>query len=358
LEGLVALRDRSVLLTGHTGFKGGWLALWLASLGARVHGYALDPWTQPNLFDVARVQDVLVSETRADIRDRSSVMAALEQAQPEAVFHLAAQPLVSDGYRDPLGTFGTNIIGTATLLDAIRAVDCVRAVVVVATDKVYQNDGTGRAFREEDALGGHDPYSASKAATEIVVAGQRSSFFGPGRHPAHIATARAGNVIGGGDWADHRLVPDCLRAFAGGEAVRLRHPSAVRPWQHVLGPLSGYLALADRLLGPDGERYARAWNFGPDRADAVSVGEVAAQVAALWGEGAAVTHDAETGWDEVETLQLDSSQARTELDWAPRWSLGETLAETVRWHRNWLDGADMQAVTLDQVEAYGQAAVP
>jgi CDP-glucose 4,6-dehydratase len=357
LEGLVALRDRSVLLTGHTGFKGGWLALWLASSGARVHGYALDPPTEPSLFEVARVRDVLSSDTRADVRDRSTLLAALERAQPEAVFHLAAQPLVSEGFRDPLRTFTTNVIGTATVLDAIRAVGSVRAVVVVATDKVYENPETGRAFRETDPLGGHDPYSASKAATEIVVASQRSSFFGPGRHPARIATARAGNVIGGGDWAEHRLVPDCLRAFAGGDAVRLRHPTATRPWQHVLGPLSGYLALADRLLGPGGARFARAWNFGPDPADSATVGEVADQVAALWGDGAAVTRDAEAGWDEAETLQLDSSLAREELGWRPGWSLAETLGQTVRWHRAWLDGADMQAVTTDQIATHGLTAV-
>ena len=274
VEGLVSLRDRPVLVTGHTGFKGGWLSLWLATLGARVHGYALAPPTHPNLFDVAGVARVLASDTRADLADLAALTATFERFRPEIVFHLAAQPLVREGYRDPLGTLATNVTGTAHVLEATRAVDSVRAVVVVATYKVYQNVETGHAFSEVDPLGGHDPYSGSKAAAEIAVASYRSSFFGPGRHPARIATARAGNVIGGGDWAADRLVPDCLRAFATGEPVRLRHPEAVRPWQHVLGPLSGYLGLAARLLDEDGEPLARAWNFGPDADDDATVGDV------------------------------------------------------------------------------------
>ncbi len=222
--------------------------MWLATLGARVHGYALGPPTEPNLFEVANVGRLLASDARADLADRVALSEALERSRPEVVFHLAAQPLVREGYRDPVGTLATNVMGTANLLDAIRGVDSVRAVVVVATDKVYENPEHGHAFTEQDPLGGHDPYSASKAATEIVVASYRSSFFGQGRHPARVASARAGNVIGGGDWAADRLVPDCLRAFAAGDPVRLRHPGAVRPWQHVLGPLAGYLALATGLL--------------------------------------------------------------------------------------------------------------
>lgn len=358
MEGLVALRDRSVLLTGHTGFKGGWLALWLAGLGARVHGYALAPPTQPNVFEVAQVGRVLASETRADLADRARLADTLERAQPEVIMHLAAQPLVSEGYRDPLGTIATNVLGTANLLEAIRAVESVRAVVVVATDKVYENQETGHAFSERDPLGGHDPYSASKAATEIVVASYRSSFYGPGRHRARIASARAGNVIGGGDWAAHRLVPDCLRAFAAGEPVRLRRPDAVRPWQHVLGPLSGYLALAERLLGEDGEHFARAWNFGPDAGDYVSVGDVAQRVAAQWGDHAAVIHGAESPWNEAGVLRLDSTHARSELGWAPRWSLQQALEETVSWQRAWQRGDDMQKVCNEQIAAYVRAMRP
>lgn len=358
MESLVALGERSVLLTGHTGFKGGWLALCLAGLGARIHGYALAAPTQPNLFEVARVGQVLASDTRADLSDLAALTATLERFQPEVVFHLAAQPLVSEGYRDPLGTIATNVLGTANLLEAIRAIESVRAVVVVATDKVYENLETGRAFSERDPLGGHDPYSASKAATEIVVASFRSSFYGRGRHPARIASARAGNVIGGGDWATHRLVPDCLRAFAAGEPVRLRSADAVRPWQHVLGPLSGYLVLAERLLGAEGERYARAWNFGPDQADYVSVGEVAHRIAALWGENVQVVRSADPEWHEAGLLHLDSTQARSELGWTPHWSLQQALEQTVSWQRAWQRGDDMQKVCREQIATYGRAEKP
>jgi CDP-glucose 4,6-dehydratase len=357
LEGLVGLRDRAVLVTGHTGFKGAWLTLWLADLGARVHGYALAPPTEPNLFEVAQVGEALASDTRADLADRAALTASLERFRPEVVFHLAAQPLVSEGHRDPLGTLATNVMGTANVLEAIRTVDSVRAVVVVATDKVYQNQESGRAFTEGDALGGHDPYSASKAAAELVVASYRSSYFGDGRHPARVASARAGNVIGGGDWARHRLVPDCLRAFAEGAPVHLRHPEALRPWQHVLGPLSGYLTLAAQLLGAGGEEFAGAWNFGPDAGDEASVGEVAQRVAALWGGGASVAGDADTGWSESGVLRLDSSRARAELGWSPNWPLQQALEQTVTWHQAWRRGEKMHAVCREQIAAYVQAAV-
>jgi CDP-glucose 4,6-dehydratase len=264
--------------------------------------------------------------------------------------------LVSEGYRDPLGTIASNVTGTANLLEAIRAVDSVRAVVVVATDKVYENPETGHPFFEQDPLGGHDPYSASKAAAEIVVASYRSSFFGDGHHPARIATARAGNVIGGGDWAANRLVPDCMRAFAAGEPVRLRRPDAVRPWQHVLEPLAGYLSLAARLLGDEAEQLARAWNFGPDPADDASVGDVAERVATLWGSDAQVVRGSDPQVRDAGLLRLDSSQARTELGWRPRWSLQEALEQTVSWQQAWRRGDEMQAVCLDQIAAYTRVA--
>lgn len=355
MEGLVALRDRAVLVTGHTGFKGGWLTLWLADLGAQVHGYALAPPTEPSLFDVATVARALVSDTRADLADLAALTATLEQVRPEVVFHLAAQPLVSEGYRDPLGTIATNVTGTANLLQAIRAVDSVRAVVVVASDKVYENLETGHPFSERDPLGGHDPYSASKAAAEIVVASYRSSFFGDGGHPARIATARAGNVIGGGDWAGDRLVPDCIRAFVAGEPAQLRHPAAVRPWQHVLEPLSGYLALASRLLGDGGEHYARAWNFGPDPADDASVSDVAHRLALLWGSGAVALHDSGAQQHEAGLLRLDSTLARAELGWAPGWSLERALEQTVAWYRAWRHGDEMRAVCMEQIKTHGGA---
>ncbi len=355
MEGLVALRDRAVLVTGHTGFKGGWLTLWLADLGAHVHGYALAPPTEPSLFEVATVARALASDTRADLADLAALTATLERVRPEVVFHLAAQPLVSEGYRDPLGTIATNVTGTANLLEAIRAVDSVRAVVVVASDKVYENPETGRPFRERDPLGGHDPYSASKAAAEIVVASYRSSFFGEGRHPARIATARAGNVIGGGDWAGDRLVPDCIRAFVAEEPARLRHPAAraamaARPRAPLRIP-GARLAAARRRR----RAFARAWNFGPDPADDASVSDVAHRLALLWGSGATVLHGADARQHEAGLLRLDSTQARSELGWTPRWSLEQALEQTVAWYRAWRHGDEMRAVCMEQIATHSGA---
>ncbi|MBC7682208.1 MAG: CDP-glucose 4,6-dehydratase [Ferruginibacter sp.] len=340
-----------VFLTGHTGFKGGWLALWLHALGAKVHGYALDPNTTPSLFAVACVADVLASDTRADLADRAALHTALAAAQPTVVFHLAAQPLVRASYADPLGTLATNVMGTAHLLEAVRSVPSVRAVVVVTTDKVYDNREWVYPYRESDALGGHDPYSASKGAAEIVTASYRASFFHTPQS-AQIATARAGNVIGGGDWAADRLVPDCLKAFASHQPVQLRYPGAVRPWQHVLEPLSGYLRLAQALL--ETPTAASAWNFGPDARGDATVGQVAQQLATLWGPSARVdipeggNHPHEAG-----QLRLDITRARAELGWQPRWSLEDALAHTVAWHRAWLAGDDMAAASRAQIAAFG-----
>ncbi len=347
-------QDTSVFLTGHTGFKGGWLALWLHALGARVHGYALNPPTSPSLFEAAGVSAALASDIRADLADLAALKSALAAARPRVVFHLAAQPLVRAGYADPVATFATNVMGTAHVLEAIRATDSVEAVVIVTTDKVYDNLESMRPYCETDPLGGHDPYSASKGAAEIVTASYRASFYAcPNGHPARIATARAGNVIGGGDWAQDRLVPDCLKAFAAGGAVNLRYPGAVRPWQHVLEPLSGYLQLTQALLEVDGARFANAWNFGPDASGDATVGEVAEAVAGLWGDAARIDfphggqHPHEAG-----LLRLDIARARNELGWQPRWTLQTALRNTVSWHKSWLLGADMAAVTLAQIEEY------
>jgi CDP-glucose 4,6-dehydratase len=345
---------KRVLVTGHTGFKGGWLALWLHRLGATLYGYALNPPTEPSLFESAGIGTVLASDTRADLADLAQLQAALHNAKPEVVFHLAAQPLVRASYRDPLGTLATNVMGTAHLLEAVRAIHTVRAVVLITTDKVYENCEWAYPYREIDPLGGHDPYSASKAAAEIVAASYRSSFFGGETgHPACVATARAGNVIGGGDWGRDRLVPDCVRGFTKNEPVRLRFPQGVRPWQHVLGPLAGYLQLAGQLCGPDGAKFAKPWNFGPDASGDATVGEVAETTARLWGEGARVECAPSTGNPhEAGLLRLDSTLARTQLGWRPRWSLEEALAHTVAWYRSWARGADMAAICVDQIRAY------
>ena len=352
-------QERPVFVTGHTGFKGGWLTLWLHALGARVHGYALDPATQPNLFEAARIASLMDADVRADLSDLARLRAAVKAAHPSVVIHLAAQPLVRESYRDPVGTFATNVIGTAHVLEAARHAPSVRAVVIVTTDKVYAVRPGDAPYVEDHSLGGHDPYSASKAAAEIVTASFRSSFYDSNDRPAaRVATVRAGNVIGGGDWAADRLIPDCLRAFGNGQAVSLRYPGAVRPWQHVLEPLSGYLCVAERLVGPDGARYAQAWNFGPVEGDNATVGAVARLTARAWGDDAAVVDDElDAHPHETATLRLDSSRAYRDLDWRPRWSLHHAVERTVGWHRAWLQGADMTAISLGQIAEY-DAAVP
>ena len=348
---------KSVLITGHTGFKGSWLAFWLNRLGANVHGYALDPPTEPSLFDVARVRSVLVSDTRADLSNLPALKASLGRVRPEVVFHLAAQSLVRSSYISPGETMACNIMGTANLLDAARESDSVRALVLITTDKVYQNREWPFAYREVDALGGHDPYSASKAAAEIVAASYRASFFtGEKGHSACVATARAGNVIGGGDWACDRLVPDCVRAFARHEPVHLRFPDAIRPWQHVLEPLAGYLQLGGKLLAPEGETFAQAWNFGPDVSGDATVGELADMIAHFWGSGAQVQKAPASGNPhEAGLLRLDSTLARTTLGWQPRWSLERAVEQTVGWYQAWTQGEDMVSFTCDQIRNWESA---
>lgn len=359
MEGLVGMRgsvwnDCPVLITGHTGFKGGWLSLWLHRLGARVHGYARDIPTVPSLFEAARVAGILATDTRADLADLERLRRILAECAPSVVFHLAAQSIVRGGYSDPIGTLASNVMGTANVLEAVRGQSSVRAVVIITTDKVYENQEWIFPYREIDHLGGHDPYSASKAAAEVVTASYRSSYFGPGKeHGARVATARAGNVIGGGDWACDRLVPDCLRAFAAGEPLRLRYPSAVRPWQHVLEPLAGYLRLAEVLLENSGENFAEAWNFGPDARGDVCVEEVARALACYWGGEAKVEPaPSSVAPHEASQLRLDSSAARTRLKWWPRWSLDDALESTVEWHKNWLRGDDMREFSLQQIASY------
>ena len=342
---------RRVFLTGHTGFKGGWLALWLQQLGAEVHGYSLAPPTIPSLFETAQVAKTLASDVRADIRDYPAFEGALKKANPEIIFHLAAQPLVRASYREPLETLATNVMGTAHLLQAARQVDGLRAIIAITTDKCYENREWVYPYRETDPLGGHDPYSASKACAEIVAASYRASFFGK-KGAAAVATARAGNVIGGGDWAEDRLVPDCIRAFSGGQSIELRYPEAVRPWQHVLEPLSGYLMLAEALCGEAASDYEGAWNFGPDASGDATVGEIAQRVAGLWGNGKVVLPTTHIHPHEAGLLRLDITKARSHLLWSPRWSIDRALEETVAWYKAWHSGKDMHAYTLAQIDTF------
>jgi CDP-glucose 4,6-dehydratase len=339
---LSLLRGRRVLLTGHTGFKGGWLALWLQQLGAEVHGFALAPSTEPALFQVARVHERLASHTLADLRDAQAVRECVRRVQPELLLHLAAQPLVRESYREPLATWATNVQGTAHVLDALRGSAC-RAAVVITTDKVYENREWEHPYRECDALGGHDPYSASKAACELVVQSYRQSFLAA--QGTRVASARAGNVIGGGDWAPERLLPDVLKALDEGRPVPLRHPSSTRPWQHVLEPLSGYLRLAAGLLGgePDLES---AWNFGPEAGDALPVSSIVEQL------GARATLQSGEHPHEAGRLELDIARARHRLQWSPRWRLREALQASLAWHQAWRAGQDMQAFSQQQIQQY------
>lgn len=339
---------RRVFLTGHTGFKGSWLSLWLQALGAEVHGYALPPPTEPSMFEVCQVgQDM--SSTIGDIRDPDTLSRALQIARPEIVLHLAAQPLVLESFDQPLATFATNVMGTAHLLEAVRHCADVRAVIVVSSDKCYENREQLWGYRETDPMGGHDPYSASKGCTELVAAAWRRSFLH--NQGIQLASARAGNVIGGGDWAPNRLVPDVLKAFAAGQAVVLRHPSAIRPWQHVLEPLSGYLLLAQRLF-EEGAAFAEAWNFGPDDSDAQTVAWVVEQLATGWGSAARWTQAELNGPHEAHILKLDCSKARVRLGWRPRWRAEEAIARSLTWYQVWRSGADMRAYTLDEIAAY------
>lgn len=340
--------DKRVLLTGHTGFKGGWLALWLQSMGASVRGIALAPPTTPSLFDVARVGEGM-DHRIADIRDFAAIRSLVADFRPEVVFHLAAQPLVRQSYRQPLETYATNVMGTVHVLEAAREASSVRAIVNVTTDKCYENHGAARGYREDEPMGGHDPYSSSKACAELVSSAYRRSFLASAG--IALATARAGNVIGGGDWAEDRLVPDLLRALRQGEAVQIRNPRAVRPWQHVLEPLSGYLLLAQRLI-THGQEVAEAWNFGPRDEDAKPVQWVVEHLCTAWGEQAAWALQAGDHPHEANFLKLDIAKARQRLQWAPRWSLDTALTRTVEWHRAWHDGQDMRAACLQQISDY------
>jgi CDP-glucose 4,6-dehydratase len=347
-------RDRRVFLTGHTGFVGGWLSLALARLGARVTGYALTPPTEPNLFAAVRLAKT-VDSTIADVRDGAALAKAVAAAKPEIVFHLAAQPLVRDAFADPVGTYATNVMGTVHLLEAARAVPNVAAVVVMTTDKVYLNKEWPWGYRENDRLGGREPYGTSKAAAELVVDAYRESYLGAGPRPVGVATVRAGNVVGGGDWARDRLVPDAMRAFAGSAPLLLRNPLAVRPWQHVLEPVRGLMTLAERLVD-DPVRYAGPWNFGPAEGDMWPVERVVAHLIRQWGRGARCEMARGAQPYEARLLSVNSAKASTELGWEPVWRVGEALDRAVEWYRAFHDGADVRTLTLDHIERFAGAA--
>lgn len=342
-------KNRRVFVTGHTGFKGSWLSLWLQSLGAELTGYALPPPTEPSLFDRARVAGGMKSHI-GDIRDLASLRECLHAARPEIVIHMAAQPLVRDSYKLPVETYATNVMGTVHLLEAVRTSTTVQAVVNVTSDKCYENREWVWGYRENEAMGGFDPYSSSKGCAELVTSAYRRSFFD---HGAAIASGRAGNVIGGGDWARDRLIPDMIRAFTSSRPVHVRNPNAIRPWQHVLEPLSGYLLLAERLVH-EGQRYADAWNFGPSEQDARPVEWIVERLASLWGNGASWVLDAEPQVHEAAHLKLDCSKARSLLGWRPKWSLEVALERIVEWHRAEQDGSDMHTFTLNQIKDYQQ----
>lgn len=340
-------QEKRVFLTGHTGFKGSWLSLWLQKMGATLTGFALPPSTSPSLFKVANVAPGMTSII-GDIRDMKHLSQALADSKPQIVLHLAAQALVGEGYRDPLGTYATNIQGTANLLEAIRSTPSVTAVIVVTSDKCYDNKEWPWPYRENEALGGHDPYSSSKACAELITAAYRDSFLA--QAGVAVASARAGNVFGGGDWSANRLIPDLLAAFSARQPAQLRRPHAVRPWQHVLEPLAGYLILAERIA--TNPTLAGAWNFGPSEGDCRTAGDIASRLATLWGDKAEWQAEKSQFPHEAGMLLLDSSWAKQHLGWQPRWTLDTALSATISWHKSWLTATNMHTCTLQQIEQF------
>lgn len=341
---------KRVLITGNTGFKGAWLSIWLRELGAEVAGFGLEPPTEPSLFRSTRLEE-LIQNHIGDIRDYRQLSRTFQKFKPEIVFHLAAQSLVRESYRDPMGTYATNVTGTVNVLEACRLSDSVRCAVIVTSDKCYENRNWMWGYRENDRLGGKDPYSSSKACAELVTAGYQTSFFTDGKKTKGIATARAGNVIGGGDWAKDRIIPDCIRAFESGNPVFLRNPNAIRPWQHVLEPLHGYLLLAYALYNQP-VKHMGAWNFGPSPQSCVPVHEIVEKAIAAWGKGEWQSAPSNQAFTEAGTLRIDSSKAQTKLFWRPKWDYTKAVFRTIQWHRNHRSGDDMYDVCREQLNAY------
>lgn len=344
---------KRVLVTGHTGFKGSWLCLWLSEMGAQVTGLSIDPPSETNLFTEARVADGM-DDQRCDLRDLEATRAVFEKAQPEVVIHMAAQSLVRPSYDDPVATYAANVMGTVHVMEAARHIDGLQSMVIVTSDKCYENREWDKGYTEDDAMGGYDPYSSSKGCAELVASAYRRSFFNPADYDTHgvgVASVRAGNVIGGGDWATDRLVPDFVKAFLENREVVIRYPDAVRPWQHTLDPLAGYLRLA-QLLATEGPAYAEGWNFGPDSVNERPVHELVDLAAKQWGGDAGWRLANDIAPHEAKFLKLDSAKARTRLNWRPQLPLKDALAVTIDWYRAHADKQDMRAFTIDQINAY------
>jgi len=342
-------KGRKVFLTGHTGFKGSWLSLWLQQLGTEVTGYALEPPTTPSIFEGAKVNVALENSIIGDIRDAKFFTSTMQQAEPEVIIHMAAQPLVRDSYIDPVGTYATNVMGTVNMLEAVRNTPSIKAVLNITTDKCYENNEWIWGYREYEPMGGHDPYSSSKACAELVSSAYRKSFLQD--KGIALATARAGNVIGGGDWAKDRIVPDAMRAFMKKKPLMVRNPIATRPWQHVLEPLSGYLMLCQQLIEQPGS-FAEGWNFGPNDEDAQPVSILADIMANSWGEGVQWKLDEGAHPHEARYLKLDCSKAKSLLKWKSIWGLERALDETVQWYKAWHQNKEMQEFTMNQIEVY------
>lgn len=344
---------KKVFVTGHTGFKGSWLCLWLQQMGAIVRGYSLPAPTEPSLFAVANVRQGLISE-EGDIRDFFHLREALADFKPEIVFHMAAQPLVRLSYDEPIETYSTNVMGTVYVLEAIKQVGGVKAIVNITSDKCYENREWVWGYREDEAMGGYDPYSNSKGCAELVASAYRNSFFNVVKYHEHgtaLASVRAGNVIGGGDWAKDRLIPDILRSFENNQPVIIRNPHSIRPWQHVLEPLSGYLLVAQKLY-TEGPAFAEGWNFGPNEMDATPVQAIVDTMVGLWGDKASWQLDGQDHPHEAHYLKLDCSKAKMRMEWHPRWDLNTTLSRIVSWHKAWLAGEDMRTYTLNEINDY------
>lgn len=350
--------NKRVFLTGHTGFKGSWLSIWLHSMGAKVTGYALAPPTQPSLFEEANVGE-LIHSIIGDISDVDALDKAMQEANPEIVIHMAAQPLVIESYKNPVETYSTNVMGTVYLFESVRKCSSVKAVINVTTDKCYENKEWVWGYRENEPLGGYDPYSNSKACSELVTSSYRNSFFNPTDYDNHgvaIASARSGNVIGGGDWAENRLIPDCVNSLVNNEPIHIRNPHAIRPWQHVLEPLSGYLLLAEKLYN-HGPEYAEAWNFGPNDEDAKPVEWIVQKMIEKWDGQASYKVDEGDHLHEAGYLKLDCSKAKIQLGWQPHWSLETAIEKIVQWSNNYQSKENIRKVSLRQIQEYTKAGI-